>query len=122
MKFRLIHERQNKMNIVNRGFLTIRPKQAFLAWANQLDEQIRFEETDDIEGTNFLIEEDFFEIEPVIEKHFKKIFKHELSMVTELEDFWPQSLTMETFLEWFSVDFGSIVIDLEKSNLKSEKI
>ncbi len=110
------------MNIINRGFLTIRPKQDFLNWANQIDASVKFDEGDDVEGTNFLIEEDFFEIEPIIEKHFKKIFKHELSMVTEQENLWPPALTLELFLEWFSVDFGAIVIDLEKNDLKSEKI
>lgn len=102
--------------------MIIRPRQAFLDWANQLDADVKFDENDNVEGTNFLIEEDFFDVEPVIEKHFKKIFKHELSMVTELEDLWPQKLTIDVFLEWFSVDFGSVVIDLEKSDLKREKI
>lgn len=110
------------MNIVNRGFLIVRPKKSFLDWANQLDAEVQFSEEDEVEGTNFLIEEDFFDIEPIIEKNFKKIFKHELSMVTEDESLWPQSLGQEVFFEWFSVDFGSIVIDLEKSDLKREKI
>lgn len=110
------------MQIINRGFLTIRPKQAFLEWANQIDSDVEFVESDEVEGTNFLIEEDFFEIEPIIEKHFKKIFKHELSMITDQEKMWPGNITLELFLEWFSVDFGAIVIDLEKSDLKSEKI
>lgn len=110
------------MQIINRGFLILKPKQPFLNWASQLDEDMNFDENDEVEGSSFLIEEDFFEIEPVIEKHFKKIFKHELSMVTDDEKMWPKSMTMEVFLEWFSIDFGSIVIDLEKSDLKSEKI
>ena len=110
------------MNIINRGFLIIRPKQEFLNWASQVDTEVSFSESDDVEGTNFLIEEDFFEIEPIIEKHFKKIFKHELAMLTEDESLWPESITMEVFLNWFSVDFGAIVIDLEKSDLKREKI
>ena len=110
------------MKIVNRGFLIIRPRTPFLAWANQQDSEVAFSEEDDVEGTTFLIEEDFFDIEPIIEKHFKKIFKHELSMVTELEENWPPSLKIDVFLEWFSVDFGAIVIDLEKSDLKVEKI
>lgn len=110
------------MKVINRGFLIIRPKKAFLDWANEQDAEVAFGEEDEVEGTSFLIEEDFFDIEPVIEKHFKKIFRHELSMVAEEEESWPKDLTMERFLEWFSVDFGAIVIDLEKSDLKAEKI
>lgn len=109
------------MQIVNRGFLTIKPKKPFFDWANNIDKSVSFSEEDEVEGTNFLIEEDFFEIEPILEKHFKKILKNELSMISEDESFWPP-ISMETFLTWFDVDLGSIVFDLEKSDLKRSKI
>ena len=109
------------MKIVNRGFLTIRPKQAFWNWANQISTDVLFDEQDAVEGTVYLIEEDFFDIEPIIEKHFKKMFKQELTMITEDPAQWPQEITLEQFLEWFSADYGSVVFDLEKSDLTSEK-
>ncbi|TXI83828.1 MAG: hypothetical protein E6Q37_09635 [Crocinitomicaceae bacterium] len=111
------------MKIVNRGFLIIKPKAAFFEWSNKhAESEVEFNETDEVEGSVFLIDEDFFEIEPVIEQNFKKILKHELSMVTEDTAAWPEKLTMETFLDFFSYDFGSFVIDLEKSDLKAEKM
>lgn len=111
------------MKIVNRGFLIIKPKAAFFEWSNKhAESEVEFNETDEVEGSVFLIDEDFFEIEPVIEQNFKKILKHELSMVTEDESLWPAELTMETFLDFFSYDVGSFVIDLEKSDLKAEKM
>ena len=48
------------------------------------------------------------------------MFKNELSSITDEEEYWPEKLTIELFLEWFVIDFGSIVVDLDKSDLRSE--
>ena len=108
------------MKIINRGFIIVKPKQAFWDWANQFDEDFSFSEDDDCEGSVYLIEEDFMDFEPVLEKNFKKIMKNELAAVADEEDF-PEKITFELFCQWFDVDFGSSVFDLEKSDLKSEK-
>lgn len=110
------------MQIVNRGFLIIRQQKPFLDWSNLQDPEIQFSENDEVEPTVFLIEEDFFDIEPILEKNFKKIFKHELTMVNEDETSWPQTINMETFLDWFSVDYGAMTFDLEKTDLKRDKV
>ena len=99
------------MKILNRGFLILKPKNEFWTWANQFsEEEIIFSETDDCEGNIYLIEEDFFEIEPIIEKNFKKILKNELSAVTDEEN-WPENLTIELFNSWFYLDFVSEKLD-----------
>jgi DNA polymerase III sliding clamp (beta) subunit (PCNA family) len=108
------------MKVVNRSFITIYPTQLFWNWANKHSDDVAFDEEDDTEGTVYLIEEDFFDFEPVLEKNFKKIFRNELSSIVEDEELWPEDRTMDVFLSWFKIDFGSIVIDLDKSNLKSE--
>jgi hypothetical protein len=110
------------MKIVNRGFLTVTPKQSFWDWANTFESDLEFSESDDIEPNVYLITEDFMEIEPVIEQYFKKIFKNEISMITENEEDWPQALTMDVFLDWFTITIGSTVFDLEKPDLKAENI
>ena len=109
------------MNIVNRGFLSVKPKQIFWDWANKINTEIQFSEEEG-EETIYLITEEFFDEEPIIEQHFKKIFKNELIAVTEDEDTWPVERTIDVFLEWFNIHLGSMVFDLEKSNLLSEKI
>ena len=108
------------MKIVNRGFIIIKPRQAFWDWANQFEEEESFSEAHDSEASVYLIEEDFMDIEPLLDKHFKKIMKNELAGVADEEDF-PEKITLELFLEWFHIDFGSSVFDTEKSDLKSEK-
>lgn len=110
------------MNVLNRGFITITPKKPFFDWSNAIDTEIQFTIEDDIEPTVYLITEDFFEIEPLIEQHFKKIFKNELIAITEEEELWPEERTLTVFHEWFEVKIGSMVFDLEKSNIVGEKI
>jgi hypothetical protein len=110
------------MKIVNSGFITITPLQAFWDWANEFESEMEFSAEDGVEPNVYLITEDFFEIEPLIEQNFKKIFKNELSMITEDESEWPEDRTMETFLNWFDIEIGSTVFDLEKSDLKAEKL
>jgi hypothetical protein len=82
---------------------------------------MEFSANDSTEGTVYLVEEDFFDVEPILKKQFKKIFKNELSSIIEEEENWPEERTFELFLEWFHVDYGAIVVDLEKSDLQREK-
>ena len=110
------------MKFVNRGFITVRPKKAFFEWANSFEEAIEFSEDDQIEPNVYLITEDFFDIEPIIEQNFKKIFESELSAITEESSDWPENRKIETFNEWFDLEIGSMVFDLEKSDLKREEI
>ena len=110
------------MNVLNRGFITITPKKPFFDWSNTIDSELQFSIEDDIEPTLYLITEDFFDIEPLIEQHFKKIFKNELTAITEDEELWPTERNIDVFLEWFEINLGSMVFDLEKSNIVGEKI
>lgn len=110
------------MKLVNRGFLLVKPKKAFLDWANQFEEEeIVFSSNDDCEGSIYLIEEDFFEVEPILEKNFKKIFKNELDAVAD-EEYWPENLSLELFNDWFLCDFGNSVFDTQKLDLTAEKL
>lgn len=108
------------MKILNRAFLSVKPLKPFLDWANSLDSEISFDENDELEATTYLIEEDFIEIEPVIERNYRKILVHELYCITEDEDLWPEAMNYQLFRTWFDIDFGTIVVDLEKSDLVSD--
>lgn len=110
------------MKLVNRGYITITPNKPFWDWANEFESDMEFSVDDDVEPNVYLITEDFFDIDPIIEQNFKKIFKNELSMITEEEEEWPQDRTMEVFMEWFTLEVGSTVFDLEKSDLRVEKV
>jgi len=110
------------MKLINRGFITAHPTHHFFDWANTFESEIELNLEDGIEPNVYLITEDFLEIEPVIEQHFKKIFKNELSMITENEGDWPEDLSFDQFSKWFVIEIGSTVFDLEKSDLRAEKL
>ena len=104
------------MKIVNRGFISIHHRQEYWDWANKFNAEVNFSEEDEMEGNVYLISEDIFDVEPIIEQNFKKIFETELLMVTDDEEDYPEKITMELFLKWFKVEVGSTVIDTEKSD------
>ena len=110
------------MKLINRGYITVRPTHQFIDWANTFESEFELDTEEGVEPNVYLITEDFLEIEPVIEQNFKKIFKNELSMITENEEDWPEDLSMDRFLAWFEIEIGSTVFDLEKSDLRGEKI
>lgn len=110
------------MKIVNRGYLIVRPKRPFLEWARSIDQEDVFLDDEYMEPNVYLIDEDFFDLEPVIESSFKRILQTECSMLTDLEEEWPDKITIELFHEWFEVEIGSAVMDLERSDLRTENI
>ena len=105
------------MMIVNRGYILVTPKRAFFEWANQHDED--FIDLDSNEGSIYLIEDDFYDDEPVIKANFKKIFENEVMAITEDESTYP-SFTYELFEEWFSYQLGTVVFDTQKTDLIRE--
>ncbi len=107
------------MKTVNRGYILVEPRQAFCDWAKLNDEEFDFDENDDLEGSLYLIEEDFMEYEPLIEAHFKKIFKNECLAIVDDEENLPKA-TLELFLEWFNVRVGGSVFDTQKQPLIAE--
>jgi hypothetical protein len=110
------------MKLINRGFITVHPTSQFFEWANTFESEIELNTEDGIEPNIYLITEDFLEVEPIIEQNFKKIFKNELSMITENEEDWPEDLSIDQFSKWFELEIGSTVFDLEKSDLRAEKL
>lgn len=107
------------MKIVNRGYLIIQPKQPFISWAKSQDETYELDEY--AEPNVYLIEEDFFEDEPVLKSNFKKIFENELLAVIDDIDVFPE-ITFENFEDWFTIVLGNTVFDCEKNNLEVEQI
>lgn len=102
------------MKIVNRGYLSVRPTKLFIDWANQNDED--FSDLDTSEASIYLIEEDFYDDEPVLKSHFKKVFLNELEAVTEDESVYPE-IKFEIFNAWFDVELGAAVFDTQENNI-----
>ena len=105
------------MKIVNRGFISIKPTTLFIDWANKNDED--FDGLVNSEASIYLIEEDFYDDEPVLKSQFKKIFLNELESVTEDDSLYPE-IKFELFNTWFNVELGASVFDTQKMNLVGE--
>ena len=104
------------MKIVNRGYIMVKPSIEFKKWIKEINNDLQF--IDGLEeGTCFLIEEDFWEEDKILEKYFRKIYKQECYPVTEIESQWPNIKTLEDFNVYFQTEFGTFVYDLLSINL-----
>lgn len=109
------------MNLLNRGFISIKPTPEFLNWKkNQSSEELI--EPQIPEATIYLIEEEFWDEEEVLKKYFKKIAKQEFGSYSETNKTLPTFETITDFSNYFSAEFGTFVFDLLKTPLSSEKI
>lgn len=109
------------MTILNRGFAQVKPTQLWMDWALANANETPFF-TSNPEATLYLIEEDFWEEEDLIKKYYKTIFQQECITVCDETERWPKLANHEEFLSYFSVEFGTFVYDLLKTDLVAEEI
>ncbi len=102
------------MQLVNRGYILVQPLQPFIDWAAKIDPELSIGQ--DHEPSVYLIEEDFFDEEPIIKANYKSIFVTELEAVSEEESDFPE-INMANFEAWFTVSLGSTVIDTMSETL-----
>lgn len=105
------------MKFVNRGYVIVQPKEAFIVWANENDAD--YSDLDDNEPSIYLIQEDFFDDETVLKEYFKSIFTNELMAVTDNESKFPP-IRWEVFNEWLEVRLGTTVFDAENAALQAD--
>jgi hypothetical protein len=108
---------------INRCVLIVKPKQPFLDWLHSWDED-RYT-LDDVreESTAYLIPEYQMldeRMEILADLH-QWIFAEELFSWHTDESVWPEIGDLEMFLEWFDVEFHSMVYDLA-DNLPLEHV
>ena len=103
---------------VNRSLMVVKPKQPFLDWLNSLDNDdemnLTLEELQN-DSTAYLVPEyetpeDQAEI--VVWSH-NYVFEEELMAWYTFEEEWPPTRDLDTFLEWFEVEFHSTIMDLD---------
>lgn len=110
----------NAMKLINRGFLMVKPKQPFIEWALSINPELMIDE--DSEGSLYLIEEDFWDDNLILEKYAKKIWKQECHSVLEgnLEIELP--IYSGNLNEFFNIELGCTVIDLLKDPISKEDL
>jgi hypothetical protein len=108
------------MNLVNRGFIFVKARPAFIEWAKQIDPDLLIDEQ--AEGSVYLIEEEFWDDELIVKNYAKKIARHEFGCITEEEERWLTWATIEDFEALFSLEIGCTCLDLLKEPLQKEAI
>ncbi len=99
--------------MLNRSSVVVRPKRPFLDWVNSQDgPNLSFEDFRD--QTSYLIPEylDDLDAHQVLKSIYQTIFEMELEGWCLDDEKWPAIRTLAVFLEWFQVEFHSMVIDL----------
>lgn len=108
------------MNLINRGFIQIKPTLKLVEWAANKNPALLLD--DDAEATIYLIEEEFWDDDVILKKYGKQIAQQEFeSLGFEIAD-WPETFELDDFLSWFSCELGCTCIDLLKEPLQKEAL
>lgn len=109
------------MTILNRGQIVVFPTENFQLWAKEnSEEDLLF--SNQAEPSVYLIEEEFWDDELIIERYRKKMVKREFSEICPDEHTWPVIKDNEQFRSYFNVFLGLIVVDLLDSDLVCEEM
>jgi hypothetical protein len=109
------------MSEVNRSLIIIRPKQPFLDWAQTLDGDKSFTlEQLSEDSTAYLIREiyDYADEEELLESSYDILFEKQLAAWWTNEAAWPEARSLKMFLEWFEVEFHSLLFDLVEGPIR----
>jgi len=111
---------------VNRTALIVRPKKAYVEWANSLEvggPKLDLDEPE-TEYTIYLVEEMSHDLgpQPALRKHYSSIFVQELAGWHRDKSAWPPKRDLKTFNQWFDVEVHSLVVDLANIPLEIEEL
>ncbi len=110
------------MNEVNRGVLVLKAKEPYLDWVNATDDEGVVRTLDEVsqDCTAYLTPEieDDDELRGLLEQIYDLLFELELVGWVQDEAQWPANRDFPTFLEWFDVEFHSMVLDLAEGELE----
>jgi len=104
------------MSEINRSLILLKPKQPFLDWSQSLDK----------EGNKFTLQElthdsiaylipevwEDADQEEFLKSNCEILFEEQLAGWWTDEAAWPKQRNLKMFLEWFEVEFHSLVFDL----------
>ena len=104
------------MSEINRSLVIVKPKQPFLDWTRTLDDEVQDLSLAELrqDSAVYLIPElwqDSDEKE-LLESHYDLLFEEQLAAWWSDEADWPERRNLKMFLDWFEVEFHSLVFDL----------
>ena len=104
------------MFFINRSVAVIKPKQPFADWVNSLadagDDQYTIQDfSTDCSVILLPVVDSDEQAEAFIKDMFRDLFELELSSWMTDDETWPEKRTYKMFLDWFDVEFHSMVFD-----------
>ncbi|MDH3956935.1 MAG: hypothetical protein OET81_09595 [Desulfobacteraceae bacterium] len=109
---------------INRSVAIIKPKQPFVDWANSVvDEDVQYSISDfstDCSVILLPVVDSDENAEAFIKDIFQDLFELELSSWIVVDEMWPENITYKMFLEWFDVEFHSMVFDSLKDDIEKD--
>jgi hypothetical protein len=104
------------MSEINRSLMVVKPKQPFLDWIRSVDDEPGNLELTELQKdcSAYLVPEcgDVEEETAVILWCWDVVFEQELFSWFTDEDLWPLDPSPEMFIDWFDIEFHSLVFDL----------
>ena len=109
---------------IDRSVAVIKPKQPFVDWANSVgDEKEPYSISDfstDCSVILLPVVDSDEHAEAFIKDMYQDLFELELSSWIVVDEMWPENRTYKMFLEWFDVEFHSMVFDSLKDDIEKE--
>jgi hypothetical protein len=110
---------------IDRSVAIIKPKQPFVDWVNSsadaVDDQYTIQDfSTDCSVILLPVVDSDEHAEAFIKDMFQDLFELELSSWMADDETWPENLTYKMFLEWFDVEYHSMVFDSLKDDIEKE--
>lgn len=110
------------MSEINRSLVILKPKQPFLDRTRTLDDEDKDLTLKQLaeDSTAYLIPELWQDSDQqeLLESCYDVLFEEQLARWTDEAD-WPQKRDLKMFLDWFEVEFHSLVFDLCNEPLRA---
>ena len=110
---------------INRSVAIIKPQQPFADWVNSVadasDDQYSIQDfSTDCSVILLPVVDSDEHADAFIKEMFQDLFELELSSWMTDDDTWPENITYKMFLEWFDVEFHSMVFDSIQNDIEKE--
>ena len=104
------------MSEINRSLIVLKPKQPFLNWARALDDESKDLTLAEVakDSTAYLVPEIWLDSDqqPILGTCYDILFEEQLAGWSTDETEWPRPRDLKVFLDWFEVEFHSLILDL----------
>jgi len=112
------------MSMINRSVVIVKARQPFLQWLRSLPDpaDVTLEQVNQDNASYLLPDyETDNEGKEILRQYFDLIFEEQLAGWWRDETAWPSRRDLATFMQWFDVEFHSVVLDLVDEPLLHEE-